>query len=74
MAIESVAPHMVASDMFPLKTISAKLAETGHPASVTTLRTWIKDRGIHTERIRRTDYASYSDILAVHRDMVAMRD
>ncbi|MET7713743.1 hypothetical protein [Streptomyces sp. NPDC005407] len=74
MAIESFAPHAVDSDMLPLRTISAKLAETGHPASVTTLKRWIKDRGLHTGRDGRETCVSYSDILAVHRDMVARRD
>ncbi|MFE6126685.1 hypothetical protein ACFQ6Q_00210 [Streptomyces sp. NPDC056437] len=72
MAIEYAVPHTAASDMMTLKEIASLLQETDHGKSVTTLKTWIKDRQIHTERRgrRKVTYVSYSRILEVHRDVV----
>lgn len=62
------------SDMTPLQEISDLLKETGHPASVTTLRRWIAKYGLHTMRRGRADCASWTAILQVHRDEIALRD
>lgn len=77
MAIEhlaSVTPHPVASDLTSLQACSDLLKQSGHPASVTTLRRWIEEHRIDTVRRGRADYVSFSDILEVHRDEVAKRD
>lgn len=63
-----------ASDMTPLQEISDLLKETGHPASVTTLRRWIAKHGLRTLRRGRADCASWTAIQQVHRDEVARRD
>lgn len=62
------------SDMRPLQEISDLLKETGHPASVSTLRRWIVKHGLRTLRRGRADCASFTAILQVHRDEVAARD
>lgn len=62
------------SDMTPLQEISDLLKETGHPASVTTLRRWIAKYRLHTTRRGRADYASWTAIQQVHRDECARRD
>lgn len=45
---------------------SALLARTGHPAHINTVRRYVKDDGIATVRVRRTDYMSWTDILDAH--------
>jgi hypothetical protein len=71
-AILSITPHV--SDMVTLKECSALFRRTGHPFSVTTLRTWITKWGIPTERQGRTDRVSYTRMLQVHKEEVARRD
>ena len=74
MAIEPLLHYPAAtSDLMPLQACSDLLAPTGHPASVSTLRRWIKAHGLHVERFDRTDYVSYSDVLEAHRDEVHKR-
>ncbi|WP_030186556.1 hypothetical protein [Streptomyces capuensis] len=74
MAIEPLFQYPAAtSDMTSLQACSDLLRPTGHPASVSTLRRWIRAHGLRTERFDRTDYVSYSDILEVHRDEVLKR-
>ncbi|MFE7111718.1 hypothetical protein ACFU98_29845 [Streptomyces sp. NPDC057575] len=73
MAIQTIVPYTVASDMMTLEEISDQLKATGHPASVSTIRRWIDREGLHTERRCRRDYVSYSDILMAHQEAVARR-
>ncbi|MDK0525051.1 hypothetical protein [Streptomyces sp. ML-6] len=73
MAIQSIVPYTVAGDMMTLEEISTQLKTTGHPASVSTIRRWIERDGLRTERYRRRDYVSYSDILLAHQEAVARR-
>lgn len=75
MAIEHLVPAPAPNDLMPLQAICDLLAQTGHPASVSTIRRWIATHGIRTVRRRssggwRRDYVPYSDILMAHRDWV----
>ncbi|MFC8339336.1 hypothetical protein ACFUJX_20310 [Streptomyces rubiginosohelvolus] len=77
MAIEHLipAPAPAPNDLMPLQDIAELLGQTGHPASVSTIRRWIADEDLPTVRRRtaggrRKDYASMSDILLAHRDWV----
>ncbi|MET8746339.1 hypothetical protein [Streptomyces sp. NPDC004728] len=74
MAIQTIVPYTVASDMMTLEEISDQLKATGHPASVSTIRRWIERDDLYTERRHRRDYVSYSDILMAHQEAVARRD
>lgn len=76
MAIATLAPHSVPTDLMPLQEIHDLLRETGHPVSVSTLRRWAAAGDFHTERRRsrqgwRRDYVSFSDMLMAHREWVA---
>jgi uncharacterized protein YjcR len=78
-AIETIVPYPVASDMMSLAEISDQLKLTGHPVSVSTIRRWIDRDGYYTERRRspqgwRKDFVSYSDILMAHKEAIANRD
>lgn len=73
MAIQTIAPYSVASDMMSLEEISDQLKVTGHPASVSTIRRWIQRDGLRVERYSRRDYVSYTDILLAHQKAVASR-
>lgn len=53
-------------DPVSYKEASALLARTGHPADPETIRRWVREEELETVRIRRTHYASWSDILEVH--------
>ncbi|MGW1409441.1 hypothetical protein [Streptomyces sp. NPDC002403] len=74
MAIQTIVPYTVASDMMTLEEISDQLKATGHPASVSTIRRWIERDDLYTERHHRRDYVSFSDILMAHQEAVARRD
>jgi hypothetical protein len=65
---------VAASDFLTIEEISHLLRQTGHPASASTLRRWIKRNGVYTERRGRADYASFSDVLLVHKKMITKRD
>lgn len=52
---------------------SALLARTGHPAAVNTLRRWVQEDDIATVRVRRKDYASWTDILQAHGRRTAVK-
>ncbi|MFD4795931.1 MerR family transcriptional regulator [Streptomyces anulatus] len=78
MAIEHLVPHPAPNDYLPLQEISDLLGQTGHPASVSTIRRWIAAEDLPTVRRRspggwRRDYVSYSDILMAHRDWVCAK-
>ncbi|MFH8483655.1 hypothetical protein [Streptomyces sp. NPDC018055] len=75
MAIENLIPAPAPNDLMPLQAVCDLLAQTGHPASVSTIRRWIADEDLPTVRRRsaggwRRDEVSYSDILMAHRDWV----
>lgn len=66
--------HVVAdSDLISLQEAEALLRDTGHPASVSTIKRWVKRHGIEVQRIGRADHVSFSDLLEAHRDEVARR-
>ncbi|MFE9461634.1 hypothetical protein ACIG0A_32985 [Streptomyces californicus] len=78
MAIEHLIPAPAPNDLMPLQDIAELLGQTGHPASVSTIRRWIAAEDLPTVRRRsaggwRRDYVSYSDILMAHRDWVLAR-
>lgn len=62
--IEDPVTYQVASTWF---------AQAGHKASVETIRRWVREEGLETVRVRRTDYVSWSDLLEVHRDRTAVK-
>lgn len=70
MAIQTITPYPVASDMTALKDIRDQLRDTGHPVSLDTIKEWIREQDLYTERYRGRTYASYSDILMAHKDHV----
>jgi TusA-related sulfurtransferase len=73
-AVEFPLPF-IADDMETLEDVSILLSETGHPASVTTIRRWIKRNDFYTERDQNGRVlVSFSDILIAHRDMVRRRE
>ncbi|MEU9947029.1 hypothetical protein [Streptomyces sp. NPDC047939] len=71
MAIQTITPYPVASDMTDLKEIRDQLKDTGHPVSLETIKAWIQDQDLYTERYRGRTYVSYSDILMAHQEAVA---
>lgn len=73
MAIQTITPYPVASDMTELKEIREQLRDTGHPVTLDTIRGWIQDQDLYTERYRGRTYVSYSDILLAHREAVTGR-
>ncbi|MFD7867998.1 hypothetical protein [Streptomyces sp. NPDC059783] len=70
MAMQTINPYPVASDMTELKEIKDQLMCTGHPVSLATIKSWIRDQDLYTERYRGGTYVSYSDILMAHREAV----
>lgn len=70
MAIQTITPYPVASDMTELEEIREQLKDTGYPVSLDTIKAWIQDQDLYTERYRRKTYVSYSDILLAHREAV----
>lgn len=73
MATALMSPY-VARDQVTLKEASALLAETGHPASIETLRRWCKKHGVPLVRYGRADHASWTRLLLVHAIEVDARD
>lgn len=71
MAITHLVP--ADSDLVTLQEGSELLYDTGHPASVSTIKRWIRRYGLTTERIGRADHVSFTDLLEVHRDEIARR-
>ncbi|MFD8899868.1 hypothetical protein [Streptomyces ardesiacus] len=64
----------VARDEVPLGDASALFAETGHPASVNTLRRWCKKHGVPLARYGKSDHASWTKLLLIHSIEVDARD
>lgn len=66
MAISNFVPYSPPADLVSLTEASALFAETGHEASVRTLKRWTQKHGVFVQRIRREDHASWSDLLEIH--------
>lgn len=73
MAASLISPY-VAADEVSLGDASALFAETGHPISVRTLQRLCKARQVRLARHGRADWASWTDLLKVHRDWVDERE
>ncbi|MFJ1827400.1 hypothetical protein [Streptomyces sp. NPDC088178] len=74
MAIQTVVPYTVASDMLSIEEIKDQLKDTGHPVTTDDIKRWIREQDLYTEKYRRDVYVSYSDILMAHQEHVASRD
>ncbi|MEV5129261.1 hypothetical protein AB0K87_01860 [Streptomyces sp. NPDC053705] len=70
MAIATVNPYANTGDQMTVRECVALLAETERPVSETTLKRWIKESGIPTERHGRPVYVSFSDVLVLHAEAV----
>ncbi|MFD9443460.1 hypothetical protein [Streptomyces sp. NPDC060001] len=75
MAVTSYSPIPVSiPDAVTFKEAAALFQETGHPASANTLVRLARAKGYKTERVGRTDYISYSDLLEAHAEWVRSQD
>lgn len=74
MAISSLSPFVPAADTVTLAEASELFRETGHPASVRTLKRWCVKHGVATVREGRADSASWSDLLDIHAKEVDARE
>ncbi len=74
MAVTSLSPHLPASDLVTLTEASELFRETGHEATVRTLKRWCVKYGIQVERVQRADCASWSDLLVIHAREVEARE
>jgi hypothetical protein len=67
MAVTYPSPHPAEiEDPVTYEEASELFAHTGHPAAVNTLRRWVKEDGIATERRGRPVYVSWSALLDAH--------
>jgi hypothetical protein len=73
-AIQTIVPYSVASDMTALDDIRDQLKDTGHPVTTDDIKRWIREQSLYVEKYRGKVYASYSDILMAHQDAVTNRD
>ncbi|MFE4915892.1 hypothetical protein ACFRCX_30785 [Streptomyces sp. NPDC056652] len=73
MAAQSISPY---TDMVTLDECLDLFSETGHGASKSTLRRWIAEYDLATERqgARGKVAVSFTEILQVHRDEIAKRN
>ncbi|MFW3477402.1 hypothetical protein [Streptomyces microflavus] len=69
MAVQTINPYPVASDMMQVDEIREQLSDTGYPVTVDLIKRWIRDQGLYTEKYRGRTYVSYSDILMAHKDL-----
>lgn len=69
----SPAPYGPVSDVVSLQEASELFRDTGHEASPRTLKRRALRAGKPVTRVGRADYASWSDLLEVHADMVDER-
>lgn len=74
MAVTSLSPHLPAADLVTLTEASELFRETGHEASVRTLKRWCTKHGIAVDRVQRADCASWSDLLTIHAREVDARE
>lgn len=70
MAIQTIVPYSVASDMLTLEEIRDQLKDTGYPVTTDDIKRWIQEQDLYTEKYRRKVYVSYSDILMAHKEFV----
>ncbi|WP_328545417.1 hypothetical protein [Streptomyces europaeiscabiei] len=73
-AVTSLSPHLPAADLVTLTEASELFSETGHEASVRTLKRWCTKHGIPVDRVQRADCASWSDLLVIHAREVEARE
>ncbi|MFJ7990290.1 hypothetical protein [Streptomyces sp. NPDC096351] len=71
MAISTIQPYPLDSDLVTYKEAKQLFAETDYPVSVSTLRRWVKDMQLHAETLFGVVYISYSDLLVAHGAWVA---
>lgn len=71
MAVAHLAP--ADSDLITVKEAVVLFRLTPLAPSDSTIKRWIKDYGLRTEKIGRPHYVSYSDLLEVHREEVHHR-
>lgn len=80
MAATTLSPYHPAPDAdddpVSLTEASALFAECGREYEVParTLKRWCVKHGVHTERVGRDDYASWTDLLEIHRDEIDRRE
>lgn len=74
MATSYLSPAPSIPDAVTFDEAADMFAETGHPAPKNTLVRWARAKGYQIERVGRTDYVSYSDLLEVHAEMMRARD
>ena len=72
MAASLISPY-IAADETKLADAVELLAETPHPIAISTLERQCRKRGVVLVRHGRANYASWTEILKVHRDWVASR-
>lgn len=74
MAVTSYSPLPESiPDPVTFKEAQALFAETPHPVHANTLVRLAKAKGCDIERVGRTDYVSYSDLLEAHAEWVRTR-
>lgn len=73
MAISTASPYTTAPDLVSLPEASALLKDTGHPAAPRTLKRRAVAAGVALEKRGTTYYASWSDLLLLHAEMVDSR-
>ena len=69
-AITSPSPYVPAADLVSLQEASDLFWETGHEAAPRTLKRWLTKAGIPCVRRGRDDYASWTELLKLHRQVV----
>jgi hypothetical protein len=72
MAASFMSPY-IATDEIKLKDAETLLSETPHPIAMSTLERQCRKRGVVLVRHGRANYASWSEVLKVHRDWAASR-
>ncbi|MFB7592399.1 hypothetical protein [Streptomyces sp. NPDC056169] len=71
MAISTIQPYPLDSDLVTYKEARQLFAETGHDVSETTMRRWVKERKLITDKACGVVHVSYSDLLVAHGEWVA---
>ncbi|WP_331756292.1 hypothetical protein OHA04_45325 (plasmid) [Streptomyces sp. NBC_01590] len=74
MAMQTINPYPVASDMTALEDIRDQLKDTGHPVTTNLIKQWVREQDLYVERYRHKLYVSYSDILMAHQEYVASQN
>ncbi|MFC8008732.1 hypothetical protein [Streptomyces cinereoruber] len=68
MAISIAPPRAseIPDDLVKYREARRLFAETGHKPAETTMRRWVQELGLRTEKIDGRVYVSYSDLLVAH--------